>query len=86
MDIISTVGMSVGHLHATDRKGFSLMQMSSAKIIPGVRMLIANQDIMSDRRRILTLRHLAPSVLMPSGHGLLRPVRPDCVWCSSITS
>ena len=49
-------------------------------------MLIANQDVTSDRRRVLTLRHLAPSVLAPSGHGPLRPVRPDCGWCSSITS
>ena len=49
-------------------------------------MLIANQDVTSDRRRVLTLRHLVPSVLTPSGHGPLRPVRPDCVWCSCITS
>jgi len=49
-------------------------------------MLIANQDVTVDRRRILTLRHLAPSILTPSGHGPLCPVRPDCVWCTSITS
>ena len=40
-------------------------------------MLIANQDVTSDRRSILTLSHLAPSVLTPSRHGPLRPVRPD---------
>jgi len=49
-------------------------------------MLIANQEVTSDRRRILALHYLAPSVLTPSGHGPLRPVRPDHVWCSSITS
>jgi len=46
-------------------------------------MLIANEDVTSDRRRVLSLRHLAPSVLTPSGHGPQRPVRPDSVLTAS---
>jgi len=44
---------------------------------------IANQDAMSIRRCVPIPGFLAPCVQRPPAHRPLRPVCPDCLWCSA---
>ena len=51
-----------------------------------LKTLTVNQDATSVRRRVLIFVCVQSCVLTPSGHGPLRPVRPDNIWRSAVAS